>query len=254
MRRRTGFTLIELLVVIAIIALLISILLPALGRARENSRMVKCSSNIRQVMMGMLYYAHDYKTIPGGYYQGPRNLDWSGRNNQNYMSAPANYPHPIYASVLADYLSLVDRILECPTGRRPNTLYDYTMEIRVAGARPDLEWKMRYPTQPQSAASPFAYFSALPILIEEDEMWYNTMVDDGAWANLDQFSKRHDKRCHIGCLDGSLIVFKPPRGPRDDLQEPADLTANHLRLEVGKRLFTVGGSGPTEFGWINHPR
>jgi prepilin-type N-terminal cleavage/methylation domain-containing protein len=58
-----GFTLIELLVVIAIIALLLSILFPALGRSRESARQLKCATNLKGIGTGIELYMNDSKRI-----------------------------------------------------------------------------------------------------------------------------------------------------------------------------------------------
>jgi prepilin-type N-terminal cleavage/methylation domain-containing protein/prepilin-type processing-associated H-X9-DG protein len=60
-RRRRGFTLLELLVVIAIIALLIGILLPALGMVRRSSRATACLSNLRQMGLSLVQYTNDHR-------------------------------------------------------------------------------------------------------------------------------------------------------------------------------------------------
>jgi prepilin-type N-terminal cleavage/methylation domain-containing protein len=59
--RARAFTLIELLVVIAVVALLIGLLVPALGKARRAGREVKCLANLRSIQMGQLAYCDDYK-------------------------------------------------------------------------------------------------------------------------------------------------------------------------------------------------
>ena len=94
-RKSRGFTLVELLVVIGIIALLISILLPSLNRAREQANRIKCASNLRQIGQSIQIYANENK---GGFprtYFDPASLTHtvanSGRDmDKSFPSVPAD--------------------------------------------------------------------------------------------------------------------------------------------------------------------
>ena len=67
MTKKSGFTLIELLVVIAIIAIITAIFFPVFATAREKARQTSCTSNMKQLSLGVFQYAQDYdETLPCG--------------------------------------------------------------------------------------------------------------------------------------------------------------------------------------------
>ena len=87
-QRRSAFTLIELLVVVAIIALLISILLPSLSRARAQARTTLCGTRIAQLTKAILMYADDYDEVPPFIALGHADMDGLPGNHHGDMYPP----------------------------------------------------------------------------------------------------------------------------------------------------------------------
>ncbi len=213
--RRAAFTLIELLVVIAVIAVLVGLLLPALGRAREAGRQTVCASNIRQMVIATNAYALDFK-----------DQVWPAEGWGRWGRPLGDGPNSLVvyeAGQLFKYCGDVDKIVECPTSKRKSATgearvdstnnflalelkWDYTMVQRVEGAKLGMNTKFAYLTNPADFSidtrpglnvgfDQLTMFPGVPVFVEESFYFNNQLTNypsdpvqdpdgDNAWFGL----------------------------------------------------------------------
>ncbi len=193
--KRTNFTLIELLVVIAIIAILASMLLPSLARARNVAKRIKCTSNMKQMGLANEFYSNSYA---------------------NYCIPVKNETNPWFRTdVFRDALSIKTTIgtgipldYICPMASyaisHPYSSgyfhmdYSYGMNYRDLGSSGYLVWfrpKVKRPSEKLLIAD------AVDWLVKEAS--WNLYTNEGYIGNQ-AIAPRHDKRIDVLFFDGHV--------------------------------------------------
>jgi prepilin-type N-terminal cleavage/methylation domain-containing protein/prepilin-type processing-associated H-X9-DG protein len=239
---RQGFTLIELLVVIAIIAILASMLLPALAKAKGKAMQTACLSNIKQLSLGMVMYCGEFDEVFPAYasqnargnawedwiwYQNGRPADPGVGMGQNLV---ANPPRPLEKSRLAPFIG----------GLQPSARTNGNIVFRCPGDR-------RWATRPHYNTSrpPYRFSYSLN---GYDSTW--GMASDIEYANSTTPPTRNVK-CRLTTVanPGNKFMMIEERTDYPDgvTEYPAPLVQV---LDPNGRLQTINYAGNVNGPWI----
>jgi prepilin-type N-terminal cleavage/methylation domain-containing protein len=232
---RTGFTLIELLVVIAIIAILASLLLPALSHAKAQSQTVYCLNNNKQLDLAWLMYDHDNSDhlVPNQNQYGPEDgqaagswicgfMDWTAttkdNTNTDLLLNPTN-------AVLAQYFAAQRNIYLCPAD-----YYRSPAQAAAGWARRDRSVAMNYFMGPGTAGRPdksggdatfylklsdmrkcpptraFVFADEQGDTLNDCVIYISLLLADGGWEDLP--AGYHAGACCFAFADGHSEIHK----------------------------------------------
>lgn len=285
-RARRGFSMVELLTVVAIAALLIALLIPAIGASRARARQSVCQSNLRQLGGAWQYYVVENRdSMPGntfdyieistnkpppshpGYpvnYMTYRSYDWLGTIGQSGdQTADVPVRGTIYPYIrnVAAYRCPEDRVDVAEhksSGVLSNeTLYSYTSPPLLSGVAPDMiastRWADGFPSNHDWKKWNEYTRRSLPwIFIEEDEGQWLALMTDGAWFGFDAITNRHGGGGSIAHIDGSVRTQRFQRSPG-----LLDATRVYFELRDGRivsaRHWYDTKNQPIRFGYLRTP-
>ncbi|MHC4705135.1 MAG: type II secretion system protein [Planctomycetota bacterium] len=209
---RFAFTLIELLVVIAVIALLLGLLIPVLGRAREQARRVSCMGNIRQFIIGIQAYSSDHgEHLPSGL---------------SDFQEPQDEHTPILSKAMRDALVEIigdEKSLSCPWLRKPFDQpggWYYVFEGQPYGYVIGYNWPMLGPATAEWVSPQRSFEKPSTPLVTELNAWSadeqmtfaphgprGAILESGHSGNASLEGAPSQQigaaGGHVGCLDGS---------------------------------------------------
>ncbi len=209
-REAAGFTLIELLVVIAIIALLISLLVPSLNRAKELARKVSCAANVRSLGLAVTQYHHEFNDwLPMMYQQG----GWDAGPHYSWEISEflGCEGHPWFDDVF--WTPGAPRIVTCPseTKQYGEHILGYGWNWTSLGAYPKTYgtwWKRRKVSEVKRPGETSCLGEGRPL-----EWGGPPLADTNYWGGYEWtlpfpdnylFGRRHDDGSNYLCVDAHV--------------------------------------------------